>query len=292
MSDPIRLRAGGVHEHYNFIWHRPETVRCWAHAGVAVDWTDYPGGTGAMVAALEAGELDLAPVLTEGAVAAAARGATIRIISTYVESPLRWGVHVAEAHPAQSIDDLRGTTFAISREGSGSQLMAAVMAEQRGWPLESLKFATVGDLEGARAALPRGEADGFLWELYTTKHLVDSGEWRRIGVVTTPWPSFVIVAAERVIEDEPEALLKVLRCLDAAFAAVRRSDAEAFIASRYELLPEDVASWRSQTEWRLDWRHPEQDLCPVVGHLVKAGQLEARVDPATVSARLLDKLRE
>lgn len=279
MRDLIRLRAGGVHEHYNFLWHREESIRCWAAAGIEVQWADYPGGTGAMVAAMTDDALDIAPVLTEGAVAAVARGAPIRIISTYVASPLQWGVHVAADHPARSVEDLRGKVFAVSRKGSGSHLMAAVMADQRGWPVEDMRYEPVGDLAGARETLPAGRADGFLWELYTTKPLVDSGEWRRVGVVTTPWPSFVIVAAERVIERHRPALEQLLRCLDTAFEAVPPAAAQAFIAERYALPPEDVAAWHRSTEWDLDWRHPEDGLGAAIGHLAKAGQLEAPVDP-------------
>lgn len=39
-----------------------------------------------------------------------------------------------------SIVDLKGTTLGISRPGSGSQTMAAVMALQQGWDPESLDF--------------------------------------------------------------------------------------------------------------------------------------------------------
>ena len=61
--------------------------------------------------------------------------------------------------------------------------MAMVDAQQRGWQPENVKFEIVGDLEGARRALADGRADVFMWEKFTTKHLVDSGEWRRVGEV-------------------------------------------------------------------------------------------------------------
>jgi ABC-type nitrate/sulfonate/bicarbonate transport system substrate-binding protein len=32
-----------------------------------------------------------------------------------------------------SVDDLKGTTFGISRIGSGSQVMASVLSLQQGW---------------------------------------------------------------------------------------------------------------------------------------------------------------
>ena len=39
------------------------------------------------------------------------------------------------------------------------------------------------DLEGARATINAGAIDAFLWEHLSVQHLVDAGEWRRIGEV-------------------------------------------------------------------------------------------------------------
>ena len=60
--------------------------------------------------------------------------------------------------------------------------MAFVQAENLGWdPKEDVQFTVVGNLDGARAALGKGEASAFMWEKFTTKPHVDSGEWRRTG---------------------------------------------------------------------------------------------------------------
>ena len=40
----------------------------------------------------------------------------------------------------------------------------------------------VGTLEGAREAMGKGEIDAWLWEKFTTKHLVDNGEPWRLAV--------------------------------------------------------------------------------------------------------------
>jgi ABC-type nitrate/sulfonate/bicarbonate transport system substrate-binding protein len=279
-TPPATLRAGGVPEHFNFIWHRDEFHRGLAAEGLTSTWVDFPGGTGAIVEALERNEIDLAPVLTEGAVAAIAGGAAVRVISTWVTTPLNWGVHVPARHPARSIEDLRGATFAISRQGSGSHLMAAVIAQQRGW--REPRYERVGDLEGARKALEARSADAFLWERYTTKHLVDSGEWRRVGIVPTPWPSFVMIASDRAIAAQRQRITALLRCLHAAFAAVTDNEARAFIAERYRLLPEDVAEWWSQTGWRCDWLAPAAALEPAIEALLQAGILDTKLRAAAL----------
>lgn len=108
-----------------------------------------------------------------------------------------WGVHVSASSKWSDASELEHATYAVSRLGSGSHLMAMVDAQQRGWSAEALKFEIVGNLQGARSALAEGKADAFMWEKFTTKHLVDSGEWRRIGEVLTPWPCFSLAATDK-----------------------------------------------------------------------------------------------
>ncbi len=48
----------------------PYTREVFRSKGIIYEWIDYPGGTGAMVEALRNGELDVAIMLTEGAVSA------------------------------------------------------------------------------------------------------------------------------------------------------------------------------------------------------------------------------
>ena len=70
----IKLRIGGVPEHFNLPWHLALEARRFESLGIEVAWRDYPGGSGAMAKALRDGELDAALLLTEGAVAAVADG--------------------------------------------------------------------------------------------------------------------------------------------------------------------------------------------------------------------------
>ncbi|KAJ1467296.1 hypothetical protein T484DRAFT_1859277 [Baffinella frigidus] len=62
-----KLRIAGVPEHFNTPWHIAKEKGLFAAAGVDVEWTDYPGGTGAMTKALNDNEVDVALLLTEGA---------------------------------------------------------------------------------------------------------------------------------------------------------------------------------------------------------------------------------
>ena len=131
-----------------------------------------------MAKALREGELDAALLLTEGAVAAIADGAAFKITSLFTDSPLVWGIHVPAASRFRSVAELRGARYAISRQGSGSHLMAFVHARAQGWPVEQLAFVSVGNLAGAVDAFAAGTADVFFWEKFMTKPLVDAGQFR------------------------------------------------------------------------------------------------------------------
>ena len=125
-------------------------------AGVEATWTDQPGGTGAMIAALAAGEVDVVSILTEGTVAAIADGLAATIVQTYVASPLQWGVHVPAGSDLTEIDDCAGRRVAISRRLSGSHLMAHVQADRHGWQLEESRFVLVGGLGRRSEGVRRG----------------------------------------------------------------------------------------------------------------------------------------
>jgi ABC-type nitrate/sulfonate/bicarbonate transport system substrate-binding protein len=105
------------------------------------------------------------------------------------------------------VDQLQGQTFAISREGSGSHLMAYVKAFQEGWDINKLKFNVVGDVYGGLWALQNDQAQGFLWEKYTTFPFTEQKKCRYIDEVVTPWPCFVIAVREEVLDKDKELLL-------------------------------------------------------------------------------------
>jgi TRAP-type uncharacterized transport system substrate-binding protein len=82
----------------------------------------------------------------------------------------------------KTVSDLEDTKVAISRQGSGSQLMAYVNAHNHGWKTDTLQFEIVNTIDGAVEALNNGRADYFMWERMT-KPLVDKGIFRRMGIV-------------------------------------------------------------------------------------------------------------
>lgn len=250
MAATLKFRMGGVPEHFNYAWHLMLENHLLKELSFDFSWRDFPGGTGAMAEALANDELDLALLLSEGAVSVISKGVPIKIVGTYVDSPLIWGIHVKAASPIQNVLELSQARFGISRYQSGSHLMAIVHAQQQGWDQENISFELVKNLEGARSALAEDKAQAFMWEKFTTKPLVDRGEWRRIGECPTPWPCFVLVARQNIIDQYALEINALLAQLQVALHLKEGKDLISYIAQKYQLQPSDVSDWKSQTTWQ------------------------------------------
>ena len=244
------IRIGGVPEHFNLPWHLALEEGLFLKAGVSVEWIDFPEGTGAMNKALRAKEIDLAVILTGGVIKDIANGNPSKILQLYVSSPLLWGVHVSHESPFTAIDELQFAKAAISRYGSGSHVMAHVQAKQRGWDTTKLNFEVVNTLENAVETLTNGDADYFMWEHFTTKPIVDSGIFRRLGDFPTPWSCFVIAGNPEAIaskSDEIKTVLDIINQVTRDFKNIPSIDRT--LAHRYEQKLEDIQKWLSGTTW-------------------------------------------
>ncbi len=245
------ITIGGVPEHFNLAWYLTLKNGEYKVKDINLRWKDYYGGTGAMCKALRNEEIDLAVVLTEGIITDIIAGNNSKIIQTFVSSPLIWGIHVANDSPYKTISELKGKKAAISRFGSGSHLMAYINAENNHWDMEKdLQFEVVGNLEGAVEGLTSKKADYFLWEKFTTKPLVDSGVFRRIGNCPSPWPCFVIAGRNDFLQNNPDTVKTILEIINnttSEFKSIPSIDRT--IANRYDQKLEDVQEWLSLTEW-------------------------------------------
>jgi len=246
-----QVNIGGVPEHFNLAWYLTLKNGEYKEENINLRWHDYYGGTGAMCKALRNGDIDIAVILTEGIIKDIIDGNPSKIVQTFVQTPLVWGVHVANHSNYITVEDLKGTKAAISRYGSGSHLMAYINAENNDWNLEKdLDFEVIKNLDGAVEGLTEGNADYFLWEKFTTKPLVDNGTFRRIDNCPSPWPCFVIAVRENFIKSNKKDLKTILDIINnttADFKDIPSIDKS--IANRYEQQIEDVREWLNITEW-------------------------------------------
>lgn len=248
------INIGGVPEHFNLPWYLTLKNGEYKKEGINLRWKDYYGGTGAMNKALRDKDIDLAVILTEGIITDIINGNESRIVQTFVKSPLIWGIHVAHKATFNAVEELKGKKAAISRFGSGSHLMAYINAENHNWNLEmDLKFEVVKNLDGAVEALTNGAADYFLWEKFTTKPLVDSGIFRRIGTCPSPWPCFVIAAREDFIQNNTQEIKTILEIINKTTSEFKNIPSiDKTLANRYNQKLEDIQDWLGITEWSQD----------------------------------------
>lgn len=253
----ISFKVGGVPEHFNYPWHKAIESGAFEDLGIEVLWEDFSTGTGAMTSKLKSNELDLALLLTEGAIADITKGANYKILQVYVNSPLRWGIHVSSLSGIENVDQLQGKTYGISRYGSGSHLMAFVDADQRGWDTTALKFEIVNNMDGAVESFRNGTSDIFMWEKFTTKPLVDDGVFDRVGECPTPWPCFVLVVRDEIYEEYEEEINMLAEVVRTVAEEVK-TDLESIstIAQRYQLKREDIEQWFAETEWNYEAEVP------------------------------------
>lgn len=114
--------------------------------------------------------------------------------------------------------------------GSGSHIMAFVLADQKGWlrqekddKSEGLVIHPLGPFKDIRDGVTGKDgqppvADFFMWEHFTTKPYFDGDKTplKHIGEIYTPWPSWHIAASTSTFPEpasDPK-LLKLFDCFD------------------------------------------------------------------------------
>ncbi|KAF5367413.1 hypothetical protein D9758_003639 [Tetrapyrgos nigripes] len=227
-----------------------------------------------------AGDTDYSySALTDPLISGIANGSTAyKLVGSYVSTPLNWAVITGKDSKYNSIADLKDTTIGISRIGSGSQTMAYVMAFQQGWSSTDMKFRVNNDIRGLVDSVNDGSTSAFMWEWFTTKPWLDSGEVRFIGSVPTPWPSWLIAAQPSISAD---ALKEFLTSLSGYVRDFDSEDSRAtknvpFIKEKFGYKEEDIQAWMKTVGY------PEECLAidrkvieDTLGVLGKAGVVQA-----------------
>ena len=224
-----------------------------------------------MTKALREGEIDVCILLTEGIIADIIKGNPSKIISEYVITPLTWGIHSGADNPIEHHEDVYDKKYAISRFGSGSHLMAIVDANLQKKKIKEDQFHVIKNLDGALESLGKQETDVFYWEKYTTKPWVDKGELKRIGEFITPWPCFMVAASNKILEEQPENIIRLLRVIHDSCDSFMQSDqAIKIVSERMEQKLEDVQRWFHSTEWSIHGWVSDKMLKSVVFYLKAA----------------------
>lgn len=281
------------------------------HYGLDARLLPYPSGTGHMVTALQAGEIDIGVGLTEGWIAAmgkaqaAKEDAGFRAVGTYVETPLCWAISTGAKRELTGIKDLKGKKVGVSRIGSGSYVMSFVLADQQGWlnpasnsppfPVEPLNTFV-----NLREGVNNSTADFFMWEHFTSKRYYDNGEIKRIGEIYTPWSSWKIVAVNDLLypknwSSAPNATKPALKEeLEDVLAKINKGvkhfeenqeEAVQYISTKLDYSEEDAREWLKTVRFAKDVRGVDLEVVhKTVSTLQKAGVLGEGVDNSDMVA--------
>ncbi|GGZ14477.1 ABC transporter substrate-binding protein [Echinicola pacifica] len=285
-----KIRIIGVPEHFNYPWIR--LVEKQAIPGYELEWTNESRGSGAMNKALREDEADIAIILTESYIKDKIEGNPGLMIGYHVRSPLTWGIHVPAQSAVQTVEDLRGKPFLISRYGSGSHLMAFVLAQKHNWEGQELKFEVVGNMDGALDSFKDQEAKAFLWEKYTTKPLVDQGHFRRVGEIPTPWPCFAIIAQQKLVNEQPEVLQMVLKELYKESKAISSlPELSSLLSEQYQIQQADIEAWLLQTQWAESSEVSRESLSNTVDTLFDLGLISEKISAEDLVSTTLVSLK-
>ncbi|TQS32217.1 hypothetical protein Golomagni_07475 [Golovinomyces magnicellulatus] len=286
MSDQP-LRIGYVPEHFSTPLHFALT-----HYGLNATVTPFPSGTGHMVTALRAGEIDIGIGLTEGWIAGLGKEGVegdggYRLVGTYVDTPLSpttigWAISTGAKRPEiTSVDSLKGGKIGVSRIGSGSYVMGFVLADQQGWLSQGEQpfsdAVVLNNFQTLRNAVNSGEADFFMWEHFTSKKFYDSGEIRRVGEIYTPWSSWKIVASTKIPGGASDPRIKDLFSkLDQGVTHFNKNPEEAikYISTNLDYSEEDAREWMKTVKFPSSTAGVKPEVVEnCVGILRKAGVL-------------------
>lgn len=180
--------------------------------------------------------LDLAIGLTESWVGgmlncATTRPVPYRLVGEWVSSPLRWAI--VTGHGRKRINHVKDLKYynkaAVSRLGSGSHVMAMMLAQQEGWlPPKSdkpakkvLDIRPEGPFKNLVRAANNMRGDFFMWEHFTAKPSFTGlkARLKKIGEMYAPWPAWMIAAREDAFpEKNYEELKPVFEALNKGLA--------------------------------------------------------------------------
>lgn len=239
MAPQSPLRIGYVPEHYLLPLHLAKP-----HFPFPVELIPFPSGTGHMITSLRSDSIDLAIGLTEGWVAGllgsqGQKDKGYSIVGSWVNSPLRWAIVTGRNRSdINSVKDLREhRRVGVSRMGSGSHVMAFVLAQQEGWLTpsrasdeEALPIVPLGPFKDLQDGVTSRNADFFMWEHFTTKPYFhgDGTPLKKIGEIYTPWPSWHVAASSKTFPDptEDQRLKQVFEIFDQGVKAFKHNTNE------------------------------------------------------------------
>lgn len=268
------LRVAYIPEHFSTPLFFAQQQGYYAKHNLSIEFVKVPEGSGRLINLLNNNDVDIAIGLTEAFVADIAKGNDkIRLLDTYVQSPLLWAVSTgSNRDEITNVQDLaKFGKIGVSRIGSGSYIMSFVLAHQLGFGKFN-EFAICSNFKNLRDSVNKVEPDGdtagyevsdaFMWEYFTSKKYYDAKEIKQIGEIYTPWPSWVITASSKAAADKQQDIHNFVSSVNQGIEYFNHHIDEAvdYIASNLDYSAEDARQWTKTVQFNdkvgqtpLDW---------------------------------------
>lgn len=248
-AQTVRIAQGVATLSFLPLW-AARALNTFAAQGLTASAVVIPGGDATALAALDAGDIDLAAVGSDAVLRAAAKGQPFEIVYSLmskvtlqlVVSPAlleRAGVKVSDPLEKR-LSALKGATIGISAPGGTQDIVAHWLATKAGLnPKTDVKFAQIGNPVSLQAALENKQIDGFVLSPPEGFLAEKAGAGTVITSLGDDFPvlknqPYLVLVAKRPIEGQKAALfVKTARALQAASEAlVKQPDQTAQIIQK------------------------------------------------------------
>jgi len=142
------------------------------------------------------------------------KGSPAKAIAAMAGPPLLFALVVRNDDSVKTVDDLKGRKVGVSTVGSVTSWLVNQLSLQRGWPLDGISLAQIGENAARIAALKTKSVDGVVVDIASALNFVQRGDGRilaRFGDVVKDFHLHVIFATDKAITGKPEALRGFLK---------------------------------------------------------------------------------
>jgi ABC-type nitrate/sulfonate/bicarbonate transport system substrate-binding protein len=236
-SSPDVIRIGQATVALSFVKiFAARALNTFPSQNLSLQWAQIQGGDAAALAAVDAGDLDLAAIGSDTALAAIAKGQPFQIVYSLM-SKFPYDLTVSNAFLQKAgisksdslkkrISVLKSAVVGVSALGGAQERAAQWLAFHGGLDPHSVKVAVAGSPPALGAALSHGEIDAFM--LSPPESII--AETQGYGtVLVTPnreipevkgLPALVLAAQSGLSADAQARIVRAIRALDAATATL------------------------------------------------------------------------
>jgi ABC-type nitrate/sulfonate/bicarbonate transport system substrate-binding protein len=213
-ATPVKIATGvtppSMHNIFLHVAHERGLFR---DNGINVtDFIQLRGGPLA-IQAMASGQVDIAPADPEGLLAAALSGHPIRGVAA---PGARLSYMVAVRKEIESVTDLRGKPFAISRPGAISQYLMFPLLDGAGVARDSVQWFGVGGALERMLALMANRVKGALLHIDFAMEAVNDPNIKiltRVADILPEYPVELVILRKEMLEKKPEAATAITRAI-------------------------------------------------------------------------------